>query len=289
MECQLCPRRCHIDRRKARGFCGAPDEMLIARIAAHPYEEPCLSGTQGSGTVFFSGCTLQCAYCQNSDISHKPNGRSYTPHALAERLQQLIDAGVHNLNFVTPTHYTPHIIQTLRILKPTVPIVWNTSSYESIETLRMLDGIVDVYLPDLKHYSSKMAALIAHAPDYFEYASRAIVEMCRQTGDACYNEEGLLQKGTLIRHLILPGLTGESMSLLNWIKDTLPPNTLVSLMHQYFPANNVTIKGLDRCISTREYQRVLHHMQCLKLNGFIQEKESASDCFVPLFNAPQSF
>ena len=287
--CTLCPRHCGVDRSVSRGFCGLGENMLIARIAPHLWEEPPISGTRGTGAVFFSGCTLRCVYCQNGEISHRNAGRPFSPRELADSLKRLEDLGMQSVSFITGTPFVPRILDALSLYRPSLPIVWNSSGYEAPETLRMLEGAIDVYLPDLKHFSSRMGALCAKAPDYFEKASLAIREMCRQTGTPVYNGEGIMTRGTLIRHLILPSLTGESMKLLTWVKDALPPGTPVSLMRQYVPCNGVSIPGLDRRVTEKEYRRVRDHMLALELPGFLQESSSASAEFVPAFNRPESF
>ena len=290
MECTLCPRRCGALRtaESGHGFCRLPEEMLIARIRPHLWEEPPISGTRGTGAVFFSGCTLRCAYCQNGDISHRNAGRPFTPQQLADSLRRLVDAGMHTISFITATPYVHRILDTLEIYRPPVPLVWNTSGYESVETLRLLDGVIDVYLPDLKHRSEAMGRLCAKAPDYFARASEAIAEMVRQTGTPQYADDGIMTRGTLIRHLILPGLTGESIQLLDWVAENLP-GIPVSLMRQYIPMNDVDIRGLDRPITAREYRRVRDHMLSLSLPGYLQEPESASADFVPLFCQDDSY
>ena len=289
MICTLCPRRCGVDRSVRTGFCGLGKDMLIARIAPHLWEEPPVSGSRGTGAVFFSGCTLRCAYCQNGEISHRNQGRPFTPRGLADSLKRLEDLGMQSISLITATPFVPAILDALSLYRPSLPLVWNSSGYESLETLRMLNGIIDVYLPDLKHYSSRMGALCVGAPDYFAVASRAIPEMCRQTGSPVYDENGIMLRGTLVRHLILPSLTGESMKLLTWVKDTLPPGTPVSLMRQYLPCNDVHIPGLRRPVSEAEYRRVRDHMLALDLPGFLQESASVSADFIPLFNQPESF
>lgn len=289
MICTLCPRGCRADRAVSPGFCGLGEEMRVARIAPHLWEEPPVSGTRGTGAVFFSGCTLRCVYCQNGEISHTAAGREISPRELSDALKRLVDQGMQTVSFITGTPFVPRILETLSLWKPPVPVVWNTSGYETVETLKMLEGAVDVYLPDLKHYSPRMGQLCAKAPDYFEATSKAILEMCRQTGPNEYNGEGILQKGVLVRHLILPGLTGESMKLLTWVRDTLPPGTPVSLMRQYIPCNNVSVPGLDRRITEKEYARVRDHMLALGLPGFLQEPDSADRDFIPVFNRPESF
>lgn len=289
--CTLCPRRCHAERTgdAGSGFCRMPETMRIARIAPHLWEEPPISGVRGTGAVFFSGCTLRCAYCQNADISHRGAGRAFTPRELADSLKRLTDLGMHTISFITATPFVPQILDALTLYRPPVPLVWNTSGYETVETLRLLAGVIDVYLPDLKHFSPAMGRLCAQAPDYFEVASQAIQEMVLQTGLPQYDGDGIMQRGTLIRHLILPGLTSESIALLDWVKENLPAGVPVSLMRQYVPCNSVSIKGLDRRITSREYARVRDHMLALNLPGYLQEPDSASQDFVPAFNQPESF
>ena len=289
MICTLCPRQCRADRSLRPGFCGLGEEMRIARIAPHLWEEPPVSGSRGTGAVFFSGCTLRCVYCQNGEISHTGAGRTFSPRELSEALKRLTDLGMHTLSFITGTPFVPQILDALDLWRPPVPIVWNTSGYETVETLRMLEGAVDVYLPDLKHFSARMGQLCAKAPDYFDAAAAALREMVRQTGPNQYSEEGILTRGVLIRHLILPGLTGESMKLLTWVKDSLPAGIPVSLMRQYIPCNNVSVPGLDRRVTEKEYRRVRDHMLALNLTGFLQEPDSADNGFIPLFNSPESF
>ena len=289
MICTLCPRQCRADRAVRPGFCGLGEEMRIARIAPHLWEEPPVSGTRGTGAVFFSGCTLRCVYCQNGEISHTGAGRAFTPRELSDALKRLADLGVHTLSLITGTPFVPQILDALELWRPPLPVVWNTSGYETVETLRRLEDAVDVWLPDLKHWSARMGQLCAGAPDYFETASAAILEMCRQAGPCRYDADGIMTRGVLVRHLILPGLTGESMKLLTWIRDSLPAGTPVSLMRQYVPCNGVSVPGLDRRVTEREYRRVRDHMQVLGLPGFLQEADSADVDFIPAFNQPESF
>lgn len=282
--CSLCPRNCRIDREEARGYCGMGLVPRVARAALHFWEEPCISGTRGSGTVFFSGCTLRCAYCQNYSISHEGTGKEITVEHLAEIFRELYDQGAHNLNLVTGTQFIPAILSAFERYKPPIPVVWNCGGYEKTETLKMLEGAVDVYLPDLKHVSPRLSALCAGAPDYFERASEAVREMCRQTGDPVYDAEGMMQKGTLVRHLILPGCTGDSCRVLDFIAEELPKGTPVSLMRQYSPEPWCRVKGLDRRITDGEYRRVLEHFEVLGLQGYTQEKESATAAYTPDFD-----
>ena len=289
MICRLCPRKCGVNRRDRMGFCGLGEEMLIARIAPHLWEEPCISGIRGTGAVFFSGCTLRCAYCQNGEISHRNQGRVFSPRQLADSLKRLEDLGMQSISFITATPFIPRLLEALALYRPALPLVWNSSGYETVETLQALENVIDVYLPDLKHYSSRMGALCAMAPDYFDIASAALAEMCRQTGTPQYNSEGIMTHGTLVRHLILPSLTGESLKLLTWIRDNLPEGTPVSLMRQYLPCNGISIPGLNRRITEKEYQRVRDHMLVLDLPGFLQEASSADSEFIPRFNQAESF
>lgn len=289
MRCFLCPRQCGAERSARPGFCGLGEEMLIARAAPHLWEEPPISGTRGTGAVFFSGCTLRCVYCQNGEISHSAAGRPFTPRELSDTLKRLADLGVQSLSFITGTPFVPRILEALELWRPPLPLVWNSSGYERTETLRLLEGVIDVYLPDLKHWSPRAGRLCAGAPDYFGAASAALKEMCRQTGAPVYDAEGIMLRGTLVRHLILPGFTGESLRLLTWIRDELPPGTPVSLMRQYIPCNGVSVPGLDRRITGREYARVRDHMLALDLPGFLQEPDSADRDFIPVFNRKESF
>ena len=287
--CKLCPRECLINRKTQTGYCGMPDIMRIARIAPHFDEEPCISGSRGSGAVFLSGCPLKCAYCQNISISHQQTGRPYTPEALAESLKRLYDAGVQTISFVTPTHYTDNILQALTLYRPRLPIVWNTSGYESLATLTRLEGYVDVFLPDLKHFSPRISAQIAGAPDYFNVASKAIARMCHMTGEPRYDAQGIMTGGTLIRHLVLPGLTSDSIALLHFIKNDLPPHTPVSLMRQFTPIPGCSVKGLNRRVTEREYKRVVDCMLALDLPGYIQARSSVGAAFTPAFNTDEAY
>lgn len=259
-------------------------EAKIARAALHFWEEPCISGTRGSGTVFFSGCTLRCAYCQNHIISHEGSGKTVTAQRLAEIFQALYEQGAHNINLVTGTQFLPAIEEAFALYKPPVPVVWNCGGYETLETVERLRGLVDIYLPDLKHVSSRLSKLCAEAPDYFEVASQAIRAMCRQTGAPVYDAEGIMRRGTLVRHLILPGCTGDSCKVLDFIANELPAGTPVSLMRQYTPIPECTIKGMDRRITDQEYERVLEHFEALGLDGYTQEKESAASSYTPPFD-----
>lgn len=286
MICTLCPRLCHAERNEisGEGFCHMGTCAVVARVAPHLWEEPCISGTRGSGTVFFSGCSLGCAYCQNHPISHLQQGKTVSDEELAQMIQRLEQTGVHNISFVTGTHFVPAILNALRFYTPRVPVVWNSGGYETLDTLKLLEGKVQVYLPDLKHVSSRLGKVLCQAPDYFEYASAAILEMLRQTGKPVYDENGILLRGTVIRHLVLPGCTGDSLRVLDWIAENTPPETPVSIMRQYTPIAECTIKSMDRRITDAEYDRVVDHALDLGLNALIQEKEAAQESFIPDFD-----
>lgn len=288
MICTLCPRQCRADRAISPGFCGLGEEMHIARIAPHLWEEPPISGTRGTGAVFFRLHSPLYLLPEQRNLSYRRR-ESLHPRELSDALKRLTDLGVQSLSLITGTPFVPRILDALELWRPPLPIIWNTSGYETVETLHMLEGVVDVFLPDLKHYSSRTAQLCAKAPDYFEAASAAIREMCRITGPNRFSEDGILLRGVLIRHLILPGLTGESMKLLTWVKDNLPFGTPVSLMRQYIPAAGVSVPGLMRKVTEKEYRRVRDHMLALDLPGFFQEKDSAEEEYIPVFNQPESF
>lgn len=286
MNCTLCPRLCNAERNEesGSGFCRMGTQAVVARIAPHMWEEPCISGTRGSGTVFFSGCSLGCAYCQNHSISHGLLGRRVHDAELAELICQLASKGVHNISFVTGTHFVPAILNALERYTPKVPVVWNTGGYETLDTLRLLEGKVHIYLPDLKHVSSRLGKVLCGAPDYFDYAAPAIQEMLRQTGTPVYDENGIMQRGTIIRHLVLPGCTGDSIKVLDWISDNTPQGTPISIMRQYTPIAECGIKGMNRRITDTEYERVVAHALALGLNALTQEKEAAQESYIPDFN-----
>ena len=254
MICTLCPRNCGAERtaENGAGVCRMGTQPKIARAALHMWEEPCISGTRGSGAVFFSGCGLRCVFCQNEAISQQGEGKIVTPARLAEIFRELEAQGAHNINLVTAAHFVPAVLEALNLYRPNIPIVYNSSGYESIETLRMLFGVVDIYLPDYKYIDPNMAAMLSGARDYPDVAFAAIAEMIRQTGAPVYDENGMMQRGTLIRHLVLPGLTGDSMKILTRIRDEFP-GIPVSLMGQYTPCGRaLSMPGMDRKIKKKE-------------------------------------
>ena len=286
MICTLCPRNCGVERtaESGAGVCRMGTQPKIARAALHMWEEPCISGTRGSGAVFFSGCGLRCVFCQNEAISQQGEGKIVTPARLAEIFRELEAQGAHNINLVTAAHFVPAVLEALNLYRPNIPIVYNSSGYESIETLRMLSGVVDIYLPDYKYIDPNMAAMLSGARNYPEVAFAAIAEMIRQTGAPVYDENGMMQRGTLIRHLVLPGLTGDSMKILTRIRDEFP-GIPVSLMGLYTPCGRaLSMPGMDRKIKKKEYARVLAHMEAIGLDGYRQELGSADGAFIPSFD-----
>ena len=286
--CTLCPRRCGA-RREAnagKGRCGMGADAVVARAALHFWEEPCISGTRGSGAVFFTGCPLGCVTCQNYSISaEKKVGKRVSPRELSEIFRRLEEQGAHNINLVTPTHFVPAILEAISIRKPSVPVVYNCGGYETAETLRLLEGVVDIYLPDFKYIEPELAKTISGAPDYPETAKTAVLEMARQTGPAVYDEAGLLRRGTVIRHLILPGHTKNSIAVLEWLAENLPERVPVSVMAQYVPCGRASeFPPLGRRITKREYEKVQRRLFELQLDGYIQERESASSKYIPPFD-----
>ena len=280
--CKLCPRQCGADRTAGRtGLCRCPGEALVAKTMIHPWEEPALAGNGGSGAIFFGGCTLGCTYCQNRAISAGPVGKAVDSRELREMMEDLIARGAENIDLVTPTHYLPTILPALEPKLP-VPVVYNCGGYERTETIRALEGKVDIYLPDLKYSDNRLAAALSGAPDYFETACAAIREMVRQTGPVRWEGEKVV-RGVIVRHLILPGFVGNSLGVLDWLGENFAPGEiLVSLMRQYTPMGH-TAPPLNRRVTEEEYDAVLSWMFLNDLEGFTQEADSAEKTFIPDF------
>ena len=280
--CRLCPRQCGVDRENGqRGFCGCPGTALVAKAMLHKWEEPALAGPGGSGAVFFGGCTLGCSYCQNAAISGHAAGQAMDSAQLRRVFEGLIAQGAENIDLVTPTQFLPTILPALEPKLP-VPVVYNCGGYESVQTLKALEGRVDIYLPDLKYADPKLASSLSGAADYFPVAAAAIWEMIRQTGPVQWQGEKIL-RGTVIRHLILPGQVENSLKILDWIGETFRPGeVLVSLMRQYTPMGNQQ-PPMDRRITDEEYDAVLSWMFLNDLEGFTQEAQSADSGFIPDF------
>lgn len=284
MICNLCPRKCNACRteHQGNGFCGAGTLPVVARVAPHFGEEPCISGTKGSGTVFFSGCTLKCVYCQNYEISDGHKGRAVTPKELADCYKRLEQQGVHNINLVTADHYVNAVAESLDIYKPSIPVVYNCSGYTSPKTLSILDGLVDIYLPDFKYSDDALAKKYSSALNYVNTASAAIKEMIFQVGTPVIDEDGMMKKGVIVRHLILPSHTKNSLGVLDIIKQSYDKQVLVSLMCQYVPVNKAhDFPKINRTITRREYDKVKSELYALGLDGFAQDLTSASTDFIP--------
>lgn len=287
--CQLCPRTCKVNRQLATGFCGCTNEVKVARAALHMWEEPCISGKKGSGTVFFSGCTLKCCFCQNFQINCENFGKILSASQLSEVFLKLQEEGAHNLNLVTPTQYLPFIIEALDKIKSvfSIPVIYNCGGYERPEIISLLKDYVDIYMPDLKYYDTSLSFSYSKAKDYFFFASKAILKMVQQTGTPVFNEDGILQKGVLIRHLVLPGCKEDSVKLLEWLSEALPKGSfLLSLLSQYTPVYKAReYPKINRRITTYEYNKVLDKAIALGLDqGFMQERSSASSLYTPSFH-----
>ena len=285
MICDQCPRKCHAERDKKPGFCGFDDRAWVSHVSTHAWEEPCISGERGAGTVFFSGCNLRCVFCQNAAISRGTQGKAATVDDLCALFERVEQSGAECLDLVNPTHFTSVIREALTRRKPSLPVVWNSGGYECAETVRTLDGLVDVYMPDLKYVTPEVSQRYSGAADYFTYASEAITEMFRQTGRAVFDERGMMKRGTLVRHLVLPAHVGETVKVLTWLHEHLPDVT-VSLMGQYFPAADAHLyPEIDRRLKRAEYKRALDALERLGFDsGFYQELGAADERFVPHFD-----
>lgn len=287
-ECRLCPRECGVNRHVGTGFCGQSDKIKIARADLHMWEEPCISGTRGSGTIFFSGCTLRCIFCQNYEISQEGKGYYITQDELGDTMLHLQDKGAHNINLVSPTPYVPHIIKALDSLKGklNIPIVYNCGGYERVETLKMLEGYVSIYLPDFKYLDSAYSSEYSGAQDYAVKALKAIKEMVRQTGKPKYDTDGIMQSGVIIRHLTLPTLRHDSLALIKLINENFGTDEIVlSLMSQYLPMYKaVEHPKLGRRISTFEYNSVAKVATEYGFDGYMQERSSSSKAYIPDFS-----
>jgi len=286
--CNLCPRMCGAIRTADRGegYCRMPEMPVLARAALHHWEEPPISGTRGSGTIFFSGCSLGCVFCQNEEISHKDYGKPVSVNRLAEICDELVKQGAHNINFVTPTHYA-HVIEELLDTHPiSIPVVWNSGGYERTQTLRALDGKVDIYLPDLKYLDSGAAERYSTAADYPQVATDAIREMVRQVGKCQFGQDGLLKKGVIIRHLLLPNQLAGAKEVMDWVAREFAPGTvLFSLMSQYTPWGRAgAFPEIDRKLRKSEIRAAQQYMDALGLDGFVQDSESAKREYTPVFD-----
>lgn len=293
MKCDLCPRKCLVDRKKGeKGICGQTENLKVARAALHFWEEPCISGDAGSGAVFFSGCPLHCVFCQNENIANGTVGKEISVERLAEIFLELQEKGANNINLVTPGHFVPQITKALDLAKQEglkLPIVYNTSSYETVETIKRLEGYVDIYLPDFKYMSPGLSKKYSHAPDYAEVAKAAIAEMLRQTGKAVFvngDEDNLILRGTIVRHLTLPGCMEDSMQILKYLHETYGDMIYISIMNQFTPLSNLEkYPELNRRITDEEYETLVDYAIEIGIeNGFIQEGDTAEESFIPAFD-----
>ena len=287
MKCNLCPRKCNIDRNKTFGFCGQTDKLRISKVMMHHYEEPIISGelnAKGSGAIFFTGCNLKCVFCQNNPISHKNKGKNISIKKLAKIFKKLEKKGAYNINLVTPTHFTNQIIEALKIYKPNIPIVWNSSGYENKEEISKLKDYVDIYLVDLKYMNNDLSFRYSKANNYVEKATSAILQM-KQNQPTDVIENGLMKKGVIVRHLILPTHTSDSIECLKFICENLGKNSIVSLMSQYEPRYDASnYPEINRKLTPLEYKRVVSYAQKLEMNNFfVQDLSSADSKFTPKF------
>ena len=293
MKCDLCPRKCLVDRKKGeKGICGQTENLKVARAALHFWEEPCISGDAGSGAVFFSGCPLHCVFCQNENIANGTVGKEISLERLVDIFLELQEKRANNINLVTPGHFVPQIVKALDQARKeglTLPVVYNTSSYETVDTIKMLEGYVDIYLPDFKYMSPVLSKKYSHAPDYAEVAKAAIAEMVRQTGKAVFvngDEDNLILSGTIVRHLTLPGCMEDSMQILKYLHDTYGDMIYISIMNQFTPLSNLEkYPELNRRITDEEYETLVDYAIEIGIeNGFIQEGDTAEESFIPAFD-----
>ena len=285
-KCIICPHKCGINRTKYAGKCKSTDKIKIALYSTHNFEEPCISGENGSGTIFFSNCNMNCVYCQNYEISQLGKGREITIEELADIMIEQQEKGVENINLVTPTSYVLHIIEAIKLAKTQglkIPIVYNTNGYESVETLKLLEGYIDIYLPDLKYYYNELGSKYSNVNNYFEIATEAIKEMYRQVGVPKLNEKGMMQKGLMIRHLVLPNYIENSKQVLKWINENIDNKVYVSVMAQYFPTFKAkNVDNLNRKLTKQEYEEIENYLYDLNLeNGYIQELGEHEEEYVP--------
>ena len=290
MKCTICPRACDVDRKSGKiGYCGETSQIRVARTSLHQWEEPCITGEYGSGTVFFTGCNLKCIFCQNHNIADNSVGQVFTEEELADVFLRLQEKKATNINLVTAGHFAEQVAAALVMAKQkglTIPVVYNCSGYESVTTLRKLEGLIDIYLPDCKYVSPEISKNYSNAGDYFEVAAKAIAEMVRQVGEPVFNENGIMQKGVIVRHLVLPGHTKDSMAVLDYLWKTYGNLVYISVMNQYTPVvPQAVYTNLNRRVTKREYQKVIDFLLSLGVeNAFIQEGETAKESFIPEFD-----
>ncbi len=289
-KCTLCPRNCKVDRNNNElGFCNMGSDLIVARASLHFWEEPIISGVNGSGTVFFSGCNLKCVFCQNFNISTNNFGKKITIERLSEIFLELQEQGAHNINLVTSTHFVPQIIEALKIAKEkglTIPIVYNSSGYENVDTIKLLNGYIDIYLPDFKYFDNKYALKYSKCPNYFEYASSSLDEMIKQVGSPKFNKDGMLVKGVNVRHMMLPGLLEDSKKIIHYLVDKYNDDIFISIMNQYTPTNNLDkYNEINKTVSNSDYEELINYAIDIGIkNGFMQEGETQKTSFIPEFD-----
>lgn len=289
-KCNLCPRACNIDRNTTLGVCQVSAKVKVARAALHFWEEPCISGNNGSGAVFFSGCSLHCVFCQNEEISHGKVGQEITIEELAGLYMDLQNQGANNINLVTGAHYIPHIVESVTIARKNglnIPIIYNTSGYETVESLRLLEGIVNTYLPDFKYMDNSLALKYSHAKDYPDVAKEAIAEMVRQCGKPQFDNNGFIKSGVIVRQLLLPGHVKDAKNIVKYLYETFGDRIYISMMSQYTPMPHIASKypELNRRVTKREYDSLINYAIDLGVeNAFIQDRAVAKESFIPEFN-----
>ena len=287
-QCTLCPRKCHVNRYETIGFCKANSKVKVSLAKLFFYEEPPISGINGSGTIFFSNCNLRCCFCQNNEISSRGKGLEISIKRLSEIMLELQDKKAHNINLVTPTMYVPHIIKAVKLARKNglvIPIIYNTSGYETVETIKLLEGTVDVYLTDFKYYSNELAIKYSKANDYFNYASEALKEMVKQTGPCVFDNNGIIKKGVIVRHLMLPTHKEDTKKILDYLYKTYHDDIYISIMNQYTPPKNIKYNELKNPLTKKDYEEIIDHCVDLGItNAFCQEDETVSESFIPSFD-----
>jgi len=288
--CTLCPRNCKVNRNNNElGFCGMTKDIVVARAGLHFWEEPIISGEKGSGTVFFSGCNLKCIFCQNFNISTNNFGKTISINRLSEIFLELQDQGAHNINLVTPTHFVPQIIEALKISKTNglnIPVVYNSSGYENVETIKLLNGYIDIYLPDFKYFDNTFAKKYSKCTNYFEYSSKALDEMIKQVGNPIFDENGMLLKGVIVRHMLIPGLLKDSKKIISYLVENYNDDIFISIMNQYTPANNLNkYPEIDKIVDKNDYEELIDYAIDIGIkNGFMQEGKTQKTSFIPEFD-----
>ena len=288
-DCMLCPHNCGVNRLNGeKGYCGAPKDMVIARYSLHMWEEPCISGDNGSGTIFFSYCNLKCVFCQNYEISTLNKGRIVNIEEFSNICLELQEAGANNINLVTGTMYVPLIVDGIKLAKKkglNIPVIYNTSSYENVDTIKMLDGVIDIFLPDLKYYDDSLALKYSNCEEYFKYATKAIWQMYKQVGKPIFDDNGIIKRGVIIRHLMLPNNINDSKRIIKYLYDKYKDDVIISIMNQYTPIRKIKYEELNSLVSDKEYDELINYAYDLGIRkAYIQDGKSQSESFIPNFS-----